>query len=137
MAETGKRRHARGEGSIVQRSDGRWMGRYTVTLGDGTKKRQCIISKKRIDVVEKMRAEMAMADRGAPVLRNKRTTGEYLDYWIGHIAPRQLRTTTLRLYTFTLRRHLLPLLGNVPLTQLKPEHYSTPGIRFLRPYVRL
>ena len=85
-------------------------------LGDGTKKRQCIISKKRTDVVEKMRAEMAMADRGMPVLRDRRTTGEYLNHWMLYIAPKQLRPTTLRLYSFTMRRYLLPLLCNA----LKP-----------------
>ena len=122
MAEAGKLRRSKGEGSIVQRSDGRWMGRYTVILGDGTKKRQCIILKRRADVAEKMRAEMALADHGTPVLRNRRTTGDYLNYWIIQIAPKQIRATTMQLYTSTVRNYLLPQLGKIPLTQLKPEH---------------
>ena len=116
------KRRAKGEGSITRRSDGRWMGRYTVVLGDGTKKRQCVISKDRSVVAEKMRAEMAMADKGTPVLHSKRTTGGYLEYWLKNIAPNQLRPTTLHFYTRITQKYLMPNLGGIPLTQLKPEH---------------
>jgi integrase len=98
------------------------MGRYTVVLGDGTKKRQCIISKDRAVVLEKLRAEQSMADKGAPVLRDRRTTGEYLEHWLRYIAPNQLRPSTLDLYGFDTRKYLIPNIGNIPLTQLKPEH---------------
>ena len=117
-----KRRRAKGEGSLVQRKDGRWMGRYTVVLGDGMKKQQCIISKDRAVVLEKLRAEQTMADKGTPVLRNRRTTGEYLEHWLHFIAPNQIRPTTLEQHSFITRKYLIPYLGNIPLTQLKPDH---------------
>jgi len=116
------KRRTKGEGSIVQRPDGRWMGRYTVILSDGTKKSQCIYNKDRKVVVEKMREEMAGADKGTPVLRDKRTTGEYLSYWIQNIAPNQIRPTTLAMYTCSVEKYLMPHLGGIPLTQLKPDH---------------
>ena len=122
MAASKKSRRAKGEGSIIQRSDGRWMGRYTVVMGDGTKKRQCITRKNRVEVVEIMRAEMAMADKGSPILRDKRTTGEYLEYWIQFIDPGIVRPITLSLHKQYVNRFLVPMLGCVPLTQLKPEH---------------
>ena len=122
MAGPGKRRRARGEGSLTPLADGRWLGRYWVTLPDGTKKRQSVCLKDRTAVMEKMRAEMALADMGTPVLRDKRTTGEYLNYWIRYIAPNQIRPTTLQLHTYTTQKYLCPILGKIPLTQLKPEH---------------
>ena len=121
-ASTSKGRRANHEGSLVLRKDGRWMGRYTVILGDGTKKRQCIISKNQAEVVQKLNYEKTMANRGAPVLRNKRTTGEYLEYWLQHIDPHQVRPSTLQLHTFITRKYLIPLLGRISLTQLRPEH---------------
>jgi len=120
-----KTRRSNGEGSLVLRKDGRWMGRYWVTLGDGTKKQQCIISKNKQKVIEKLRCEMTMADRGAPVLHDKRTTGAYLEYWLQSIDPHQVRPTTLQLHTFITRKYLIPLLGKVTLTQLRPEHVRT------------
>ena len=125
-AGSGKKgRRSKGEGSLTRCKDGRWMGRYWVTRGDSTKKRQCVIGKDRTAVLERMRAEMAMADKGTPVLRDGRTTGEYLEYWLKFIAPNQIRPTTLELHTFITRKYLIPQLGNIPLTQLRPDHVRT------------
>jgi len=117
-----KARRANSEGSLVLRKDGRWMGRYWVTLPDGRKKQQCIISKSKTKVIERLRGEMAMADKGAPVFRDGRTTGAYLEYWLHNIDPYQVRPTTLQLHVFITRKYLIPFLGKVMLTQLRPEH---------------
>ena len=116
------KRRTKGEGSLTQFPDGRWLGRYTVCLDDGTKKRQSVVSKDRTYVLEKMRAGMAMADKGAPVPHSKGTTEEYLVYWLKYIDPMQVRPTTLQTHTSIVMKHLIPLLGKIPLTQLKPDH---------------
>jgi len=122
VGSASKSRRSKGEGSLVQRKDGRWMGRYTVVLDDGTKKRQSIILKDRAAVLEKMRMEMRLADKGSPVLHSKGTTGDYLAYWLKLIDPMQVRPTTLQTHTSIVNSHLIPQLGNIPLTQLKPDH---------------
>ena len=116
------RRRSKGEGSLVLRGDGRWMGRYWVTLPDGTKKQQCVTSKDKAKVIETMQHEMARADKGSPVLRAKRSTGEFLVYWLREIDLHQVRPTTLQLHVFYVRKYLLPQVGRIPLTQLRPEH---------------
>jgi len=121
-ASNPKRRRANGEGSLVLRKDGRWMGRYWLTLPDGTKKQQSIISKNKAKVIAKLRDEIIMADKGAPMLRDGRATGEYLEYWLKYIDPHQVRPSTLQLHTIITRKYLIPLLGRIPLTQLRPEH---------------
>ena len=75
-----KKRRANGDGTIMRRADGRWMARYYVTCPDGTRKRQQIILKDRQAVIEQLREEMSLADKGTPVFRDDRTVGEYLEY---------------------------------------------------------
>jgi integrase len=121
-------RRLKGEGSLYWDKKAKcWVGRYWIDLDDGTKKRQTVMGedpdgKDREEVLKKMRYEKAMADRGAPVLRDQRTTGAYLEYWLQHIDPYLVRPTTLQLHTFITRKYLIPLLGDNPLTQLRPEH---------------
>ena len=122
MAAGRNSRRANGEGSLVLRKDGRWMGRYWVTLPDGMRKQQCVISKNKAKVIETMRAEMASADKGSPVLRAKRSTGEFLVYWLREIDLHQVRPTTLQLHVHIVQKYLLPRVGKIPLTQLRPEH---------------
>jgi len=124
---TSNRRRSKGEGSLTRDKDGRWRGRYWITLDDGTKKRQCIMGndrdgKDREEVLKRMRAEKAMADKGTPVLHGKNTTGDYLAYWLKFIAPVKLRPTTLQTYSWIVLKHLIPRAGKIPLTQLKPSH---------------
>jgi len=122
MKESKNPRRAKGEGSLTQLKDGRWLGRYWVTKSDGTKQLQRIISKDKNEVIEKMRYEIAMAGRGAPVLRDRRSTGNYLEHWLKYIAPNKLRPSTLDLYVFDTRKYLIPHLGHIPLTKLGPHH---------------
>ncbi|MDR0398003.1 MAG: site-specific integrase [Candidatus Nomurabacteria bacterium] len=117
-----KKRRSKGEGSIVQRSDGRWMGRYTVMLPGGTKKRQSVILKDKQAVIARMREEMALADRGTPIVRSKRTTGEYLEYWLKYISAPRVRDITQAGREMTVKNHLMPTVGNIPLTSLRPDH---------------
>jgi len=125
-----KDRRSKGEGSFTRHKDGRWMGRYWVTLDDSTKKRQYVMGKDpegkdHDEVLEKFRAEQALADRGTPALHDKKTTQNYLEYWLKYIDPYQVRSTTLQLHTFITRKYLIPLLGEITLTQLRPEHVRT------------
>ncbi|GHU07429.1 site-specific integrase [Alphaproteobacteria bacterium] len=117
-----KVRRANGEGSITKRKDGRWMARYWITLPDGSRRRQQIVGKDRQVVSEKLREEQVEAQRGKPRIRNQRTMHEYIEWWLRDIGPEQLRVSTLRYYTEYARRDIIPAIGNIPLTQLKPEH---------------
>ena len=117
-----KKRKAKGEGSLIQRSDGRWMGRYTITRPDGTKDRPSIILKDKQAVIEKMREEMALADKGTPVLRDKRATGEYLEYWLKYISAPRVRDITQEGREYAIRNRVISAIGDIPLTSLRPDH---------------
>jgi len=116
------KRKANGDGSITQRKDGRWMGRYYVTLPCGTRKRQHIISKDRQTVVTRMREELALADKGTPIIRDNQTLGEYLEYWLTNISAPRVRPTTQHARIDFVRRLIIAEIGHIKLTNLKPQH---------------
>ncbi len=115
-------RRANGDGSLVQRKDGRWMGRFYVTLPDGVRVRRQILLKDRQAVVTRMREEMALADKGTPVLRDNRTVGEYIEYWLANISAPRVRKVTQRAYDKFLHGIVIPEIGKIKLSDLRPEH---------------
>ncbi len=116
------KRRANGDGSLVQRKDGRWMGRYYITRPDGVRERKQIIGKDRQVVAEKMREEMALADKGMPVLTDNRTVGEYIEYWLKHISAPRVRENTQDSREEFFRRAVIPYIGHIKLSALRPEH---------------
>ena len=113
---------AKGEGNITKRKDGRWMARYTIVMPNGKKRRQHIIKKNRDEVLALMKKEMTLANEGRPIIRDGRTVGQWLDFWLKHIAPHKVRQSTLIGYETTVRVHLKPAIGNVTLSSLSPLH---------------
>ena len=118
-----KKRHA-GEGTIGQRkSDGRWMARYYVVLPDGSKKRQQIIKKDRDEVVRLLHEELTKKEQGIPIYKDKSRTVETMcEYFIEYLDPHLFSITTLRHHQDHIRRLIVPLIGKIPLSNLKPEH---------------
>ncbi|OGN96903.1 MAG: hypothetical protein A2Z77_00460 [Chloroflexi bacterium RBG_13_51_36] len=52
----------------------------------------------------------------------KITLGEFLERWLKEYAWPNLAPRTTEGYDSIIRQHLIPKLGNISLTQLKPEH---------------
>ena len=61
-------------------------------------------------------------DNGTFIKPGKTTLAEYLERWLKDYAWPNLAPRTAEGYESIVRRHLIPSLGNIPLTQLKPEH---------------
>jgi integrase len=71
---------------------------------------------------EKRLAEILnQVDNGTFLKPNKTTLAEYLEQWLKDYAWPNLAPRTAEGYEHIIRRHLIPSLGNMPLTQLKPE----------------
>lgn len=113
----------RGEGSIMQRKDGRWMARYYVVMPDGSKKRQQIIKKEREEVVHLLHEELNRKEQGVPIYKDRNRTVETMcKYFIEELDPHLVRITTLRHHADHINRLIVPHLGKIPLSNLKPEH---------------
>lgn len=108
------KRNAQGSGSIRQRSDGTWEGRYTIP---GTKKRPSVYGKTKQEVAKKLRAAVASVDTGIHIEPNKMKVGEWLDIWLDEYC-RDVKPLTLKAYENHIKNKLKPSLGAVKLQAL-------------------
>lgn len=118
MAERA-RRH-RGEGSIYQRADGRWCAAVDLGIVAGKRVRKVVTAATMREVQAKAKDLRKQLDQG--VVPDRATVGQWLDYWLDHIAAKRLRATTLAGYRSKVARYLVPAVGSVKLQDLRPEH---------------
>jgi integrase len=86
--------------------------KYQWTTVKGTKKE-----------AEKRLSELLhQLDNGTFMKPGKTTLGEYLEKWLKDYVWTNLAPRTAEGYESIIRCHLVPALGSIPLTQLKPEH---------------
>lgn len=60
--------------------------------------------------------------QGTAVDRSRQTVAEMLTYWLDTYARHNVRPTTLDDYEVTVRVHLIPALGHLPIQKLTPAH---------------
>lgn len=115
----GKRR-ANGEGSIRQRPDGRWEGRYTVGVDYTTGKaiNKSVFAKSQSEVRDKLRT--AIAENRGPAINHKGTytVAEWLRLWFDVYAKPNVRPSTKSNYTNLIENHIIPAIGRIKLKQL-------------------
>ena len=115
-----QKRRGSGEGSIRQRTDGRWEGRVEAGWSaTGTRRRASVFGRTRLEVVGKLRQLQAHQAAGLPVVDGRTTVGAYLNRWLETVEPR-LRPATMARYRGLCERQLIPALGHVKLTRLSP-----------------
>ena len=114
-------RRGNGEGSITRRKDGLYMGRYTVQMPTG-KKRKALYGKTRQEVAEKLTRAMADRDGGLVFDADNMKIGEYLDRWLVDSVLDTVRPTTYERYEQIVRIHVRPAIGSVKLKNLTPVH---------------
>jgi integrase len=112
-----KPRRANGEGSVRQRSNGRYEVR--VSLPDG--ERRSVYGETRKEVLTKARSLRSEVERGTYVSPSQETLAEHLGQWI------QAKRLTWDNNTYVNSRgwaenHILPALGQMQLQQLKTHH---------------
>ena len=114
-----------GEGSIYRRADGRWTAAHYVLRPDGTRVRRAVYGKSRKDVADQLSTLITKTRAGLPLAVESWTVERFAVHWLTHVAGPRLRPSTLSSYRATLRLHILPTLGRVPLRGLTPTHVRT------------
>lgn len=111
-------------GSIVKRGNS-----YSVVIGLGFdaalgRYRQHWVSgfKTKKEAQTKLTELLHQLDNGTFMKPGKTTLGEFLERWLKDYAWPNLAPRTAEGYESIIRRQLIPALGNIILTQLKPEH---------------
>lgn len=116
------RRRGYGEGSVYQRSDGRWAASVELAPVGGLRRRKVLYARSKPELLRKMRAVQDRLDAGMPVLDARRNTADFLTYWAREILPGTISASTLDGYRYIVRRDIVPYIGHVPLATLGPEH---------------
>jgi integrase len=118
-------RRAKMRGHIVKRSE----NSYTIVLSlgydpvTGKRLRQWVSLKgSKREAEQKLSELLRQLDTGSFVKPGKVTLGEFLERWLKDYAWPNLAPRTAEGYEHIIRHHLVPALGKVVLTQLKPEH---------------
>ena len=112
-----KSRAANNMGTVRQRSDGRWEGRYTAPDG----KQHSVYGKTAAACTAALRAAQREVDSGHWIEPSKLTVSEWIDIWLKDY---QAHTTarTLYVYSQTARLHIKPVIGQIKLARLSAMH---------------
>lgn len=106
----------RGDGSVYQRGDGRWVGAHVTTAG----KRRYVYGKTKSEATRKLRELQAKDRTGTLAEPSRLTVGAWLDEWLS--ARASIRANTRRSYKGVIDNHLVPHLGSVKLQALTSRH---------------
>ncbi|MGH7685607.1 MAG: tyrosine-type recombinase/integrase [Candidatus Dormibacteria bacterium] len=115
-----RRKKANGEGTIGRRADGRYQGRYTIVDRSGRRHRISVYGSTREDVAKQLRRKLVDRDRGRSVAPTRETLGEHLGEWLESEKP-NLAPMTWQAYESISRMQLVPRLGSIALSRLRPQ----------------
>jgi integrase len=76
----------------------------------------------RSEAQKRLRQILTDLDRGLFAKPGKATVADYLNTWLQDYCKSSLSPRTLQLYSYICRIHLIPSIGKLTLTELKPQH---------------
>jgi integrase len=115
------RKRNAGEGSIFQRSDGRWCGQLDLGWEGGRRRRKYIYGATAQEVQDQLLKDRADLAAGLPVAVDKQTVEQFLNRWLEAVRP-SVRPRTFQSYEILVRNHIVPELGRFRLDKLAPQH---------------
>ncbi len=111
----GRRGH--GEGSIYQRSDGRWAA--TISLEGG--KRKTFYGKTRKEVQEQLKTALHQQQQRTLVTGPQQTVKQFLNQWLENHKS-TIRVRSYERYEELVRLHIIPIVGHHQLQKLTAQH---------------
>jgi integrase len=114
------RKRGNGEGSVYQRSDGKWCGALVVAG-----RRRVIYGTTRQDAAQKLARAMEAASKGLLRQPSRLTVGGFLERWLEESVKLRVRPLTYSGYAINVRRHIIPALGDIRLDRLSSEQVQT------------
>src|SRR5579859_4961194 len=109
-----QRRRGRGEGTVFQRKDGRWVAE--ITLEDGSRKP--LYGKTQEEVITKLKQAEYEKRQGILATGPKQKLGAYLIYWLDQVHKRRIRSNSYLTYKIVRDKHIIPHLGQIQLRSL-------------------
>ena len=116
-------RSRRGDGSVYQRKDGKWVGEATVGLrADGGRDRRYVYADTREEAQAALRKLLHERDKGLLADPGKQTVGQFLTAWLEDVVKPSVRPNTYLSYAGVVNKHINPVLGKIRLAKLSPQH---------------
>jgi len=119
------RKRGQNEGSIFQRKDGRWCSVVDLGWENGKRKRKTYYGATRKAVAEALNKALREMAQGLPVAIQRQTVEQFLEHWLENAVRPATRPATFSSYTDTVKLHILPILGRLPLSKVSPQHVQT------------
>ena len=112
-------------GSIIKRSESSYA--IVLSLGKdpatGKRKQQWVTVKGNRREAERRLTELLhQLNIGTFIKPGRQTVKEYLEQWLQDYCVANLSPRTHELYSYICEKHLIPHIGLIPLTELKPSH---------------
>jgi integrase len=115
------RKRNAGEGSIFQRSDGRWCAQRDLGWQGGKRARKYIYGATASEVQDTLLKARVDHAAGLPAAPERQTLAHFLSDWLENTVRPSVRSATYWSYEQTIRNHLIPELGRLPLRKLEPQ----------------
>lgn len=115
-----KSRRSSGEGSIGQRKDGLYYGAIRL---DG--QRHYVYGETRKEVADKLKVLREKHEQGVKLDIGKLTVEAFLERWLEEVVKRKNKYKTYHTYSQCVRNYIIPALGRIVLTALRPDHVQT------------
>lgn len=113
-------RKGNGDGSIRQRPDGRWEGRFTAPDG----RQKSVYGKTKTACREALKRKQAEVLTGIYVESSRMTVSDWLDLWLKDHCN-GLKPTTKMNYTSYVKKHIKPAIGSLALSKLNVLNLQT------------
>lgn len=113
------------KGHIRQLKSGSWELVFDLPREPGQKRKQKSVTVKAANKKEaeaKLREILRQIDTNTYVDAGKMTLEEYLRRWLKDYCEPNLRQTTVDGYRIIIEKHLIPALGHIQLSKLRPIH---------------
>lgn len=116
------RKRNAGEGSIFQRSDGRWCAQLDLGWEGGKRRRKYVYGVTAQEVQDQLLKARADRAAGLPVAVERQTVEQFLADWLENSVKPSVRPLTHEQYRQHVKLYLAPILGHHRLAKLAPQH---------------
>jgi integrase len=113
-----------GEGSIYQRSDGRWVGAVNLGYADGKRKRKVVYGQTRRSVADQLKLLLRDQQQGLNIAPQRQTVEQFLRQWLSGVTD-SVRPKTACVYRWAVEQHIIPAIGCYQLQQLTAQQVDS------------
>lgn len=115
------RRRGNGEGSVSQRTDGRWETRISLDVPPW---RKSFYFRTEPEAIQKLKEVHRDVLLGRPVAPERHTLARFMEWWLENSVKPNLAPSTYSQYSIMARCYISPTLGKVELAKLTPQQVS-------------